>query len=97
MPETTSPDDLAACYSSVLSPSRQLITEERIRALEAAFDALPDDYREVIALSRIVRLSRAQVAEQMGRTDDSVRNLMPRALAALAEELRKRGGDRVTE
>ncbi|MFY9344842.1 MAG: sigma-70 family RNA polymerase sigma factor [Planctomycetota bacterium] len=95
MPETTSHGDLVACYSSVLSPSGELIAEERIRALEGAFDDLPDDYREVISLSRIVRLSRAQVAEQMGRTEDSVRNLLPRALAALAEALRRRSGDSV--
>ena len=86
---TTSAGGLAVCYSSVLSPSRKLIDEERVRALEAAFDELPDDYRRVISLSKIVGLKRAQVAEQMGRTEASVRNLLPRALAALAEALRR--------
>ncbi len=81
-------DGLAACYSQVLSPSGALIAEERVRALEVAFDDLPDHYREVISLSRIARLSRAQVAEQMGRSQDSVRNLLPRALVALAEVLK---------
>lgn len=80
-------DGLVGCYSEVLSPSRQLIAVEQVRRLEAAFDSLPDHYREVITLSRIARLSRVQVAEHMGRTEDSIRNLLPRALAALAEQL----------
>jgi len=75
---------LAECYSSVLSPTRQLIAAERVRALEAAFDTLPDDYRDVIALSRFARLSRRAIAEQMGRSEDSVKSLLTRALAALA-------------
>lgn len=86
---TTSAGGLAACYSSVLSPSRQLIDEERVRVLEAAFDELPDDYREVISLSQFARLSRAEVAAQLGRTEASVRNLLARAKAALAEALRR--------
>lgn len=81
---------LLACYSQVLSPTRQLVSEERIRLLEAAFDDLPEPYREVITLSRIARLSRAQVAERMQRTEDSVRNLLSRALVALAEALDRR-------
>jgi len=81
-------DAIVACYSSALSPSRQLMSQERVRMLEAAFDELPDSYREVITLSRIAGLSRAEVAAQMGRTEAAVRNLLPRALATLAEALR---------
>ncbi len=92
MQESSSYGGLAACYSGVLSPSRQLIAEERVRALEAAFDDLPEDYREVISLSYFVRLSRVQVAVQMERTEASVRNLLVRARAALAEALRKQDG-----
>jgi RNA polymerase sigma-70 factor (ECF subfamily) len=91
LPDTSSQGDLAACYSSILSPSRQVIAEERVRALEAAFDELPDDYREVISLSYLAQLSRAQVASQMGRTEASVRNLLARARVALAEALRRQG------
>ena len=52
--------------------------------LEAAFDDLPEHYREVVTLSRIAQLSRAEIARQMGRTEASVRNLLSRALIALA-------------
>jgi RNA polymerase sigma-70 factor (ECF subfamily) len=90
LPEGSRAEELAACYSQALSPSGQALAEERVRALEAAFDELPEDYREVITLSRVVRLSRSQVAAQMQRTEDSVRNLLSRALAVLAEALRRR-------
>src|SRR5262245_59566976 len=76
---------LAVCYSIALSPSQQLVDEERVRAFEAAFDALPESYREVISLSKIARLSRAEVAKTMGRSEDSVKNLLYRGLVALAE------------
>jgi RNA polymerase sigma factor (sigma-70 family) len=79
---------LSQCYSRVLSPSGQAVAAEDARVLERAFDTLPEHYREVISLSRIARMSRAEVAIQMRRTEDSVRNLLSRALAALAEALR---------
>jgi RNA polymerase sigma factor (sigma-70 family) len=84
-------DPLAACYAQVLSPSAAAMAAERVQALERAFDALPEHYREVISLSRIARLDRASVAAQMGRSEDSIRNLLHRALAQLAIELRQVG------
>lgn len=85
---------LSECYRSVLSPSAHALADESVRALEAAFDALPDDYREVISLSRFARLSRAEIARTMGRSEDSVRSLLPRALAALAAAIDR--GQRAT-
>ena len=78
---------LAALYQSFCTPSRQLVTREEIERIEAAFDALPEDYREVILLSRVVGLSRRAVAEQMERSEDQVRGLLSRALARLAVTL----------
>lgn len=83
---------LSGVYANVLSPTQQLVADERLRELEAAFDELPDDYREVLTLSRIARMSRSAIAAQLGRSEGSVRNLMTRALAALAlrlEQLRR--------
>jgi RNA polymerase sigma-70 factor (ECF subfamily) len=77
-------DDVAACYASVLSPSGQLIANERIAQLEAAFDQLPEHYREVVTLARIAGLTYAQIAAATGRTEDAVRNILARALNKLA-------------
>lgn len=80
---------LSGVYASVLSPTQQLVAAERLRELESAFDALPDHYREVLTLSRVARMSRAAIATQLGRTEDSVRNLLTRALAELALRLER--------
>ena len=74
------------------SPSGIAIARERLEELAAAFDRLPPDYAEVILLSRVIGLSRAEVATAMDRTEASVRNLLHRALAELARHL-DRGGD----
>ena len=82
-------------YARVLSPTQVLMAAEYVQQLEAAFDALPDNYREVLTLSRIARMSRAAIAVQMGRTEASVRSLLTRALADLAyrlERVRAAGG-----
>jgi RNA polymerase sigma factor (sigma-70 family) len=55
--------------------------------LQAAFDALDADEREVVLLSRVAGLSRAEVAQTMGRTENGVRNLLHRTLAKLAGQL----------
>jgi RNA polymerase sigma-70 factor (ECF subfamily) len=78
---------LAVYRTSFASPSAHAMGREAMERLESAFDRLPDDYREVIVLSRICGLSRAEVAQSMQRTEASVRNLLSRALAELAEHL----------
>ncbi len=78
---------LAVYRTSFASPSAHAMGREAMQRLEAAFDRLPDDYREVIVLSRICGLSRAEVAQSMQRSEASVRNLLSRALAELAEHL----------
>ena len=84
---TAADESLVLAYSTVMTPSRQAMAREEIDMLEAAFDRLPDDYREVITLSRFVGLSQTEMAEQMGRTVASVRNLLTRALVKLSAEL----------
>ena len=69
------------------SPSGAAIGREELERIAAAFDLLDEDAREVILLSRIVGLRRAEVAAELGRTEDSVRNLLHRALARLAAHL----------
>lgn len=59
--------------------------------MERAFDALPEDYREVIALSRIVGLSHQEIAEQLGRSPGATRMLLSRAMVAFIEALDAQG------
>jgi RNA polymerase sigma-70 factor (ECF subfamily) len=78
---------LAIAYRSLSSPSRHAMARETIERLEAAFDDLPEDYREVVTLAKVAGLSRAEIAAQMGRSEGSVRMLLVRALAELAARL----------
>lgn len=86
---------LARDYVSLTTPSQVAIQREDLAMFERVFDSLPEDYREVITLSRLIGLSHAEIAEQMGRTEGSVRVLLFRALAKLGVTLdraRRQGG-----
>ena len=69
------------------SPSEVAMGREALERLDAAFARLPDDHREVILLSRVAGLSRVEIAAATGRSEASIRNLLPRALARLADLL----------
>ncbi len=72
------------------SPSQNAIADEEAQRIEAAMDGLPEAQREALLLARIVGLSQAEIAERMGRTVDSVRNLVSRASLALLARLEGR-------
>ncbi|MBI5433030.1 MAG: sigma-70 family RNA polymerase sigma factor [Planctomycetes bacterium] len=77
-------DGLLDAYKSVSSPSRRVARAEEIRRVEAAFDQLSAEHREVVALAHFVGLSRAEIGEQMGKTEEAVRALLFRAMARLS-------------
>ena len=76
------------------SASQVAIAKETAEAMERAFDLLTDDHREVITLSRIVGLPHAEIARQMGRSEDAVRVLLSRALVAYVAALDRVQGRR---
>jgi RNA polymerase sigma-70 factor (ECF subfamily) len=91
--EAAPPDDgsadaaLLACYATFHTPSRIAAAREEVDLVERAFDALPEHYREVILLAKVVGLSRSEIAAQTGRSETAVRSLLHRALAELTEQL----------
>lgn len=78
---------LLACYQSFATPSRAAMLREEVERIERAFETLSEDHREVITLAKVVGLSRAEIGEQMGRSEAAVKMLLSRALAELAERL----------
>ena len=66
--------ELLGAYKNLASPSQEMMSQEAVEKIEAAFDALPEDYREAIALHRIVGMSQVEIASTMGRTEGAVRN-----------------------
>lgn len=70
-------------FASFTSPSQVAIRNEDLEALEQAFRQLPDEYREVVTLARLLGYSHAEIAEQTGKTEGAVRVLLHRALVRL--------------
>jgi RNA polymerase sigma factor (sigma-70 family) len=71
-------------YATMLTPSRIAIGREQMERIERAFDELPEQYREVITLSRLVGLGNAEIAEQLGVGVKQVSNALFRGLRKLS-------------
>jgi RNA polymerase sigma-70 factor (ECF subfamily) len=69
------------------SPSQQASRREQAVLLADALGGLPEDYREVIILRQLEGLTFPQVADRLGRSEDSVKKLWARALARLRRAL----------
>ena len=71
------------------TPSMLLVRKEQLDRLERAIDDLKPEYREVIFLSRIERLSHEEIAVKLGKTKGAVAMLLSRALIALTAAYEK--------
>jgi RNA polymerase sigma-70 factor (ECF subfamily) len=71
-------------YRTLCTPSRDAEVRETMQRVEAAFDELPEDYREAITLHKLCGLSHAEIAERLGRSEGAVRNLVYRGISRLA-------------
>ncbi len=72
------------------SPSEKAARREQAVLLADALAELPADSREVIILRHLEELSFSQVAQRMGRSEDSVKKIWARALAALRRSFGER-------
>jgi RNA polymerase sigma-70 factor, ECF subfamily len=80
-------DALLACYATIATPSRHAAAREELTRFEEAVLELPENQRDAVTMSRLMGLSYAQVADQMGLTESAVRGLVARGLAALSSHL----------
>jgi len=65
------------------SPSKGLAREERFDRLKEALESLPEDYRQVIRLTRIEGSSVREAADRLGRSTAATSQLLWRALQKL--------------
>jgi RNA polymerase sigma-70 factor (ECF subfamily) len=93
VPPPQDSQSLLACYGTLCTPSRDVAATEALRAIEAAFDELPEDYREAITLYRLCGLDYQEIAARMQRSEGAVRNLVYRGLSRLALRLGHTGAD----
>lgn len=75
------------------SPSGKAARREQAVLLADALEQLPADYREVIVLRHFEELSFPQVAQRLGRSEDSVKKTWARGLAALRRSLGGKADD----
>jgi RNA polymerase sigma-70 factor (ECF subfamily) len=69
------------------TPPARATRAERDLLVQAALDALPDDYRIAVVLRYFEGLSAIEMAEAMGRSAKAVERLLSRARAILAPKL----------
>ena len=81
---------LLEAYSSFCSPSQDASVREEFSRIETAMDELSDEQREVVTLAHLVGLSRAEIAEQLGKSEGAVRMILHRGLARLGVILSRR-------
>lgn len=85
--------NLVSQYATFTTPSMVAGWQEEVARIESAFDRLPDEQREVISLVRVAGMSHKSAGEILGRSEDSCRQLMHRALVRLAMLLETDGDD----
>ncbi|MDO4628951.1 MAG: sigma-70 family RNA polymerase sigma factor [Planctomycetia bacterium] len=71
--------------SNISTPSLKVSRQEMETQLATAMGQLPDHYRMVLRLRHSENLSFQEIADQMGRTVDSVQKIWVRALAQLRD------------
>jgi len=76
-------------YGGLAGPGTQVASLEELRAIEAAFDRLREEDREVISLVRVLGMSATDAGACLGKNPGAVRTSLHRALARLAEELER--------
>ncbi len=91
--------DIAAVPEPVLADTRTdppgvLVAAERRDELRAAVEALPDPYREIVALRFFAELSLAEVADATHRPINTVKTQLRRGLDRLRPVLGSGGTDR---
>ena len=80
-------DEALAGYRAIYSPSEQAIAREELERVEGAFGQLAPEKQEVVLMARLMGLSHAQIAKELGKSEGAVRVMLHRALAELAEHL----------
>ncbi|MCA8952918.1 MAG: sigma-70 family RNA polymerase sigma factor [Planctomycetes bacterium] len=78
---------LDAVVADQPTPSRVAMAREEVQRLEAVLAELSEPQREVLTLSRIVGLPHAVIAQQLGKSEVAVRQLLVRAMASLGARM----------
>lgn len=76
--------DLVGETPGGFGPSQHAIAAEAAAKFEASLDRLEEDQREVILMARVIGMSHAEIAAELGLAEGAVRTRLSRAMAKLA-------------
>jgi RNA polymerase sigma-70 factor (ECF subfamily) len=71
-------------------PASQLQAKQRLRALDAALNRLPDDQREIVLLREIEDMSYSEISAALGISEGTVKSRLARAREALVGHYRRK-------
>ena len=71
-------------FAGVYTPSNQAMAREELARVEAGFAKLAPEKQEVVLMARLMGLSHAEIAKELGKSEVAVRSMLSRALAELA-------------
>lgn len=77
------------------SPSRHAMQREEVELTREAMSRLPEQYRQVLRLTRLQGMTMREAAQNMGRSREAVKKLYGRAVVKLKtmyEEVRRESG-----
>lgn len=83
-PSAWTREALSTLCGALPSPSTAAARDEDLQRIADAIVRLPDHYQKVLRLAYFERLPQREIADRMGRSEDSVRGLVARAVARLA-------------
>lgn len=75
---------LLTSYRGFVTPTRAFGLKEEMERLEAAFDGLEEEERELVLEAHLLGTPRAELARRLGKSDVAVRVQLHRAMAKLA-------------
>ncbi|MGE3881289.1 MAG: RNA polymerase sigma factor [Planctomycetota bacterium] len=70
-----------------VTPSLHAAAREEFVRVEAAFDLLSDEQRDVVTMSKLLGLTHGEIGERIGKSEVAVRKILSRALARVAARL----------
>jgi len=87
--EVISVEDVLQVPNDQIDPQEQAAMDSDIEEIQAAIRALKEEYQNFILLRYVEELSTPEIAQIMGKSEESVRVGMHRALKALRDQLQK--------
>ena len=85
--DTVADLDAFGVATEVPGPDRNVIARDELRILQGALERLPPRCREAVILRRIEGLSRREIAERMGVSENTVADHIRTGMGVLADRL----------